>query len=140
MAKTSTIITPRVRDRWFNTSSVGTLVFGESLTKQEFRDECDINIIVGRYGATPQPWQNPPTLRYGEFADAPDFLDAQLLVKAAEEQFRTLPAKVRDRFQHNPVRFLEFVHDPNNAAEALSLGLRKPEPPPVSPAPPTPTS
>ena len=125
----------RVRDRWFNTSSCGTLIFSESLTKQEFKDECDINIVLGRYQEV-RPWQHPPTLRFGEFAEAPDFLGAQLLVKAAEDQFLSLPAKVRDRFQHSPARFLEFVHDPNNIAEARSLGIFLPEAPPPAPADP----
>lgn len=127
---------PRVRDRWFDTSTVGGIVFGTSLTKQEFRDECDINIVLSRYrDAPPRPWGTPPTLRYGDFADAPDFLNAQLLVKASEEQFLALPAKVRDRFNHNPVAFLNFVHDPKNRDEARSLGLLKAEVPPVPVAP-----
>lgn len=137
MAKTNTF-PRRVRDRWFNTSEVGTIVFGESLTKQEFRDECDINIVVGRYGTTPpRPWGNPPTLRYGDFADAPDFLNAQLLVKQSEEQFLSLPASVRDRFNNNPAALLAFVHDPKNLDEARRLGLLKAEAAPPPPAPPS---
>lgn len=139
--KTTTFVPdpPRVRDRWFNTSTVGGILFAESLTKQEFKDECDINIIMGRYATSPpRPWASPPMLRYGDFADAPDFLGAQLLVKRAEEQFMTLDGKVRERFGNDPARFLAFVHDPKNLAEARALGLLKAEaaPPPPPAAPP----
>lgn len=132
--------TPRVRDRWFNTSTVGTLVFSENLTKQEFKDECDINLILARYqDSPPRPWGNPPTLRYGDFADAPDFLAAQLLVKEAEELYNSVPVQLRDRLGHNPANFLTWLKDPANKAEARKLGLFVPEPPapPAAPTPPT---
>jgi len=131
----------RVRDRWFDTSTVGTIVFGESLTKQEFKDECDINVVLARYRESPpQPWASPPTLRYGDFADVPDFLAAQLLVREAEEHFARLDGLIRDRFEHDPVRFLEFVHDPKNITEARRLGIFKDEPPPPPPATPPPAT
>lgn len=137
MAKDPDKKEPRVRDRWFNTSKCGTIVFAENLTKQEFKDECDINLILSRYrDAPPRAWGTPPTLRYGDFAEAPDFLGAQVLVKQSEEQFLSLPAKVRERFANDPVRFLDFVHDPANLAEARELGLLKAEavPPPTAPS------
>lgn len=130
---------PRVRNRWFNTSTVGGVVFSENLCKQEFKDECDINKVLARYReGPPRPWASPPTLRFGDFAEAPDFLGAQLLVKQAEEQFNSLDVRVRDRFQHNPVRFLEFIHDPKNFAEAKALGLLRAEAEPPSAPPPVP--
>ena len=135
-AKTDTFPT-LVRNRWFNTANCRTIEFTEDLCKQEFKSECDINVIFSRYQeSTPPTWSNPPVLTYGDFAEAPDFLDAQLLVKAAEEQFLSLPVKLRDRFQHDPARFLDFVHDRANLDEAKALGLLKAEDPPVPPPPP----
>lgn len=137
-AKTTTTVTQaRVRDRWFNTSSCGTLIFGASLTKQEFKDECDINHILARLqDGPPKPWASPPSLRYGDFAAAPDFLAAQLLVKAAEEQFLSIRADLRERFNHDPATFLRFLHDPANRDEARKLGFLKPAVPAPPPAPP----
>lgn len=132
---------PRVRSRWFDTSTVGGIIFGESLTRQEFQPECDINLILARYDESPpRPWRgSPPQLRYGDFAEAPDFLSAQLLVKQAEDQFHQLPVAMRERFQHSPVEFLRFVHDPKNRDEGVRLGIFKaPEPPPPAPPPATP--
>lgn len=130
---------PRVRNRWFNTANCRTIQFFDDQAKQEFKDECDINVIFNRHPEGPPTWSSPPGLTYGDFAEAPDFLDAQLLVKAAEEQFLALPVKLRDRFQHNPARFLDFVHDKANLHEAKALGLLKAEDPPV-PAPPSPVT
>ena len=135
-AKTNSTPGPRVRNRWFNTANCRTIESFDDQAKQEFKDECDINVIFMRHPEGPPAWSSPPNLTYGDFAQAPDFLDAQLLVKAAEEQFLQLPVKLRDRFQHNPARFLDFVHDKANLNEAKVLGLLKAEDPPVPPPPP----
>jgi len=135
-AKTDTL-PPRIRDRWFNTANCPTIEFTEDLCKQEFKDECDINVIFKRYPEGQVPtWSSPPVLTYGDFAEAPDFLQAQLLVKESEEQFLSLPVKIRDRFQHDPARLLAFVHDRANLDEAKALGLLKAEDPPVPVPPP----
>lgn len=136
MSAKSAKAVPVVRSRWFDTTTVPGTPVGPGLTKQEFKDECDVNLILRRYqDAPPRAWSNPPRLRYGDFAEANDFLDAQLLVKQAEEQFNSLPAELRDRFANSPSRFLDFLHRPENAAEARKLGLLNPEPPPPPAAP-----
>ncbi|RYF32309.1 MAG: hypothetical protein EOO38_31115, partial [Cytophagaceae bacterium] len=55
-------------------------------------------------------------------------------------QFDALPAKIRDRFNNDPSRFLAFCENPENEAELVQLGLRdaKPEEPPA-PAPAVPS-
>lgn len=111
------------------------------LTRQEFRDECDINIIMRKYqntGALPQAWSSPPSALYGDFSEAPDFYEAQQVVVRAQEQFDALPARVRERFANDPARFLDFVHNKENLDEARKLGLLKAEVPPVSPPDPKP--
>lgn len=106
------------------------------LTQQQYRDECDINIIMKQYtqdGLLPPGTQ--ATALYGDFSDVNDFLDAQLIVKEAQEQFAMLSARVRDRFHNDPVEFLDFVHNKDNLPEAKDLGLlqAEPEPPPNPP-------
>lgn len=131
---------PRVLDRWHPYRPPGLQNEGPSLARQEFKEECDINNLMARYAATgylPQPFKSPPVARYEDFASAPDFLEAQLLVLEARDQFMGLPVRVRDRFQNDPMRFLEFVHDEKNRDEARKLGLLKEEPP-APPAPPPP--
>lgn len=96
------------------------------LTQQQFREECDVNRIVSRYrdtGMLPLPGPRAPVARYGDFSNAPDFMEAQNIVLRARQQFDALPVKVRDRFNHDPLKFLEFVHDRKNLREANELGL-----------------
>lgn len=93
-------------------------------TKQSFREETDINAIVeraNRTGQLPQMIASDPM--YGDFSSVPDYQTALNLVVKAEEQFMGLSAHVRDRFYNDPARFLEFMGDPNNAAEIVKLGL-----------------
>lgn len=109
--------------------------FEPSLTKQEFKDECDINVLMKRYqksGLFPQyPGQVP---RYVSNIGAPDFLEAQNLVIKAREEFMSLNSELRKRFDNDPAKFLAFVSDEKNSEELVTLGLReapKPEPGPV---------
>lgn len=122
-----------VRNR-FSTVIDGTVRdMGVSRTKQSFKKECDINVLMARYVRNGVLPQNVGNARYGDFMEAPDFLEGQRLIKDAEAQFMALPAKVRDRFKNDTAKFLEFVADTKNYDEARSLGLLKDEPPPAAP-------
>ena len=57
------------------------------------------------------------------------------VIRAAEEAFNAMPAEVRDRFQNDPGRFLEFANDASNYEEALKMGLaiKRPEKAAVGP-------
>lgn len=104
------------------------------MTQQHFKDECDVNVMVRRFGRevwTPRP--DAPVGRYGDFAEAPDFLEAQLLLNRAAAQFNSLPAKVRRRFDNDPAKLLAFVGDKSNTDEARELGLLSEVAPPVVP-------
>lgn len=96
----------------------------EKVTKQSFKDECDINVIVKRYrttGILPEIIKQNP--QYGEFADVPSYQEAQEIYLKANEQFMSLNSHVRDRFGHDPGKFLEFATNPKNAEEMIKLGL-----------------
>lgn len=91
-----------------------------SRTKQSFKDECDINLLMKRYGTVPAPTRVP---QFGDFSEIGTFFDARLAVLEAEQEFMTLPAKVRSRFDNDPGKLLAFLEDERNRAEAISLGL-----------------
>lgn len=122
--------TERVRER----PRVFANVFGPSRTKQEFKDECDINVLMKRYKATglfPQfPGQEP---RYVSNIGMPDYQEALNIVRQAETEFAGINSELRKRFDNDPAKFLAFVNDPKNADELVSLGLR--EAPPAAPKP-----
>lgn len=94
-----------------------------SKTHQSFKDECDINRIVARYqktGLLPQVNSQP---QYGDFCTSDDYQTSMNKVLHAQNSFMSLPAKVRARFENDPAKFLDFVYDPENAQELVSLGL-----------------
>lgn len=104
-----------------------------TLTQQQFVEESDINFIAERYGLTGEMPQVLDLPRYGNFEGIFDFQSAQNAVVQANQQFMTLPAKMRARFNNSPQQLLEFLGDPENRKEAEFLGLvnppkRAPEP------------
>lgn len=94
-----------------------------SRTQQNFKDQCDVNRIVARYQETGIITHlNNRQPQYG-YADAQTFHEAMNTVTNAQMAFEALPAALRKRFGHDPVEFLEFMSDPENASEAAKLGL-----------------
>lgn len=97
---------------------------GQGMTKQSFKEECDINHIMKRFkrnGILPSLIKKDA--RYGNFADVGSYQESLNIVMLAQEQFAGLSAEVRDRFGHDPAQFLEFAGDPKNLAEMVKLGL-----------------
>lgn len=112
---------------------------GKSRCDPSFVRFTDMNGIVERYrvtGVLGDPLMAPKRVpRYVDASLAPaDFMEAQARVDAARSAFAMLPAAVRRRFEDSPANMLAFLQDPENAAEAVSLGLFAP-PEPVLPAP-----
>lgn len=105
------------------------LVCGESLTQQQFKEECDINKILERAlrtGVLPVV----PGAIYGDFTDVASYQDAHDALIRANEAFMSLPARIRDRFDNDPARLLEFLSDEANREEAVKLGLVEESQPP----------
>lgn len=44
-------------------------------------------------------------------------------VIAAQESFRHVPAKIRTRFQNNPIALITFLQNPENREEGVKMGL-----------------
>lgn len=96
----------------------------ESLTKQAFKEDCDINHIFKK-------WKKDGILnhvnryqgRYEDVSSFQSYEDSLNTIARAEEAFSTLPADIRKRFDNDPGVFLEFVENPNNLDEMVKLGL-----------------
>lgn len=100
----------------------------EARTKQEFKRECDINNIVAQFHKTGGiEHVNKFASQYG-YATSVEFKDAMDLVTKGQQMFEALPSKIRRRFANDPMEFLDFVQDQNNAEEAAALGLIDPTP------------
>ncbi len=99
---------------------------GPSLTKQSFRDECDINVLMARWkntGVCPSE-KALPTL-CGDFTSFEDYHDAMNKVVAAQDAFMDLPSEVRSKFDNDPGKAIEFVSDPANLEELRNMKLLK---------------
>ncbi len=127
----------------------------KSKTMQHFKDNADINKIVDNFTrtgvlgmSTSVPTRKPT---FGDFSNI-DFQRSAEIVATADSNFELLPAAIRNRFENNVQELLDFVSDPSNKDEAISLGIMDPDTnpknafvkePPVTPdvpveAPPTP--
>lgn len=95
----------------------------EDFTKQEFRDEVDINTILRRFNVTGQLPQGVRMPTYGDFTQVGDFQQALAAIETARESFMQLPADVRRRFDNDPGAFVDFASDARNLEEARKLGL-----------------
>lgn len=105
-----------------------------SLTRQEFAADADINTIVERMSLGYQMPVNTTPPMQGDFTGLPDYGGAVQMIRKAQEIFNNLPAKIRERFQNDPEKYINFFHDENNRLEAEKLGLVKPRPVPEDPA------
>lgn len=107
-------------------------VSGESRTQQQFKEDSDINVIMARWLRTGvPPEQLVQNVRHGDFSNIPDLHTALNLIRQAEADFSRVPSKIRQRFENDPGKMLDFLDDPANEAEARELGLLPslPEPP-----------
>jgi len=101
----------------------GLLCKDPSLAQQHMKDECDINVIVERFGVTGQIPQTPIEPSYGDFSGVTDYHTAMNKIKAADAAFMALPAKLRAKFDHDPNALLNFLENETNRSEAIQLGL-----------------
>lgn len=97
---------------------------GESMSHQSFAQESDINFIIKKWsesGLDPSRQSGAP--QYGDFTEFVDYKDACDLVFAAQDEFMQLPSEIRDLFKNSPEELINFVTNPANEEQAISLGL-----------------
>lgn len=122
---------------------------GPSLAQQQFKDATDINNIMKKYVRTGViDHVNRFEAWYG-LVDGQTFTESMFTVANAQNMFNELPAAAREKFDHDPAKFLDFVKDAGDGSkdQMLSeLGLldpaaqfyqpkEEPEPLPEPPAP-----
>jgi len=114
-----------------------------SLAQQQFKDETDINNILRQFNITGQLPDTPLSPKYGDFSGISDYKTALDRVIAADEEFMSLPATLRARFDNDAANLIEFLENDQNRSEAEKLGLVDPKEdlssvPPVEASNPTP--
>lgn len=104
-----------------------------SRTKQAFKDECDVNLIMKRFKRDVgvdylSRFHGYVDGNYGDFTNVSDYRSALDQVSHANDVFMALPSSVRAEFRNDPAYFLDFVNDPKNVDRLVDMGLatRKP--------------
>ena len=121
-----------VTDRSFRSAYSPALVvcdtFPNSVTEQSHLESTDINKIFHESNHSPEILipESPPT--FGDFSSVADFTEMQNRVADAISGFEKLPSETRAFFDHNPANLVEFMNNPDNAQDAIDMGLIELEP------------
>lgn len=84
----------------------------ERLTKQTFKDECDINNIVAKFQDGVVPVTNPLEPQYGE-SPTMDLKEALDTVFGVRGEFAELSPEQRALFNHQEENYFDFLADPD---------------------------
>ena len=132
-------------DAQTNSDEHSTINIEPTMTQQHFKDECDINTIMERFGVTGELPTNIRQPMSADFIEAMDFHEAQNALLEATSSFMELPAQVRAKFENDPaalIQYLEADLDDNGSKDRQEFmdkyGLTKPSATPsetVSPGP-----
>lgn len=102
-----------------------------SKTHQHFRDGTQVDSILKQYATRGIDannvglfQQNVARMPYGEQSPLTFDYQGQLnsIVKV-NQYFDSLPARLRDKFRHDPSQMLRFMADPKNKEECQKMGL-----------------
>lgn len=94
----------------------------QSITKQSFKDGCDMNKIVSSFfktGSLSHVVSSPP--QYIDVSQVGDFRQAQDTLLRGMNLFAGLPVEVQERFRGDASLFLEWASDPSNGRELRGL-------------------
>jgi phage internal scaffolding protein len=103
--------------------------WGPSQTIQSQADDANINILMERFGITGKMPENVHIPMYGDFTQITDYKGALEAVRFAHDKFMEIPAQIRNKFDNDPQKYLEYTANPANLAEMRTLGIAKPLPP-----------
>ncbi|AXL14735.1 internal scaffolding protein [Microviridae sp.] len=108
---------------------VRSLIEGETRTQQNFKDECDINIIVSRYTRGDMSVVNNRQPLYGDFTLRDDLLEAHIRMQEAEAEFLAQPASVRKAAGNNVAQFYGMLATEDGVIDLHDSGFDVPLPP-----------
>lgn len=101
-----------------------------SLTQGQYKDMTDVNKIMEKFRKTGSisHINNRTQGVYADLTNIPDYEGSLNSVLRAQKAFSDMPAKVRERFNNDPSKLIEFLSNPANKKEGIDLGLLKQEP------------
>jgi len=119
--------TPHSHDNTDWSNQFGLACTEPTLAQQQFKDSSDINVLFGKYLETGEMPQVQDGLTFGNFEGIFDFQSAMNAVRTAEGLFSQMPARIKNRFDNDPQKLLEFLANDENREEAEFLKLVEPK-------------
>lgn len=110
-------------DNGFDNHESGLDTGTEGGAKQSFEQECDINVILKRFGIGYEIPQGLRVPQSGDFTGINDFHTAMNAIVKARETFESLPAHIRTKFDNDPGKFVDFTTNEENKEQMLDMGL-----------------
>lgn len=96
----------------------------ETMTQQQYKKEQDIKEIIKKYNATGLLNKNIMSEpMFDDVSEIGDYQDAQAKIIKASQAFDQLPSIVKEKFDHNPAKLLDYLNKSENMDEAIELGL-----------------
>lgn len=117
----------KIRSRYspHDPDKYGFATTGDSMTNQQFKEECDVNNILAKYKRTGLLSHVSRTQgQFGDFSTLDDYQTSLHKVMKAQESFGLLPSEVRNKFQNDPAKLIDFLSDSKNDEEAYKYGLK----------------
>lgn len=100
-----------------------------TMAMQQYKDSCDVNKIMKRYKETGtiSHLRNAQNGVYMDLTELPDYAEALMQIKRADEAFKQIPAEVRLKFNNDPSQLITYLQDSKNHEEAIKYGLLVPK-------------
>ena len=95
-----------------------------TMTEQHHVEETSIRNIMRKYHDTGLVSHvNEHAGTYMDMINAPDFYEAQCAIAEAKSMFETVPSRIRQDFDNDPGKFLDFIQNPENKDKIEEYGL-----------------
>jgi len=93
--------------------------------EQTHKDEVNINNIVKRHGM--DLIAKTAALQQFTYDDNPnnDFQETMNMILKAKESFSSVPSEIRKKFDNDPAKFMDFIHNGDNQQQLIDWGLAK---------------
>lgn len=101
-----------------------TIHTGKTLTRESFRDECNINTIMAKAQRGINVPINSKSPLFGDVSDIGTYHRMNLRLQEINDEFiQSVPAEIRLRHGNDAGRFADWLQKPENKDEAINLGL-----------------
>jgi len=124
--------TPWNHDTEFESRRTSIYFNEPSLTKQEFKEEADINTILNRFLKTGEPPALALPEHFVDMTNRTSYFEYASAAAEANKLFYLLPAGIRSEFLNDPARWADAVVRATEAGDVdrlVKMGIQVPESP-----------